>query len=147
MRSSLVGVQPVLHFGPEFLTLLVNALIDLAAIIPIGYDRIDRPEHDKNRDKKRKGSHGVRSLLPLRQRNNRVTRFRVPYDGLTTQLEPGISRRSYVVARIRYGFAMRKLWRAIVNFFVEALADDTAVAARRNREANLRRERWLRYLS
>jgi hypothetical protein len=137
----------VLHFGPEFLTLLVNALIDLAAIIPIGYDRIDRPEHDKNRDKKRKGSHGVRSLLPLRQRNNRVTRFRVPYDGLTTQLEPGISRRSYVVARIRYGFAMRKLWRAIVNFFVEALADDTTMVARRNREAHLRRERWLRYLS
>jgi hypothetical protein len=93
-RSGFVGVQPVLHFGPEFLTLLVNALIDLAAIVPIGYDRIDRPEHDKYRDKKRKGSHGVRSLLPLRQRNNRVTRTRVPYDGLETQLEPGISRRS-----------------------------------------------------
>jgi hypothetical protein len=42
---------------------------------------------------------------------------------------------------------MRKLWRAIVNFFVEALADDTTMVARRNREAHLRRERWLRYLS
>jgi hypothetical protein len=42
---------------------------------------------------------------------------------------------------------MRKLWRALVDFFVEALADDTARVAQRNREANLRRERWLRYLS
>jgi hypothetical protein len=42
---------------------------------------------------------------------------------------------------------MRKLWHAIVNFFVEALADDTNIIAQRNREASLRRERWLRYLS
>jgi hypothetical protein len=42
---------------------------------------------------------------------------------------------------------MRKLWRAVVNFFAEALADDAAMVAQRNREANLRRERWLRYLS
>jgi hypothetical protein len=42
---------------------------------------------------------------------------------------------------------MRKLWRAIANFFVEALTDDTAMVTQRNREAHLRRERWLRYLS
>ena len=42
---------------------------------------------------------------------------------------------------------MRKLWRAIVNFFMEALADDANLVAQQSREANLRRERWLRYLS
>jgi hypothetical protein len=46
-----------------------------------------------------------------------------------------------------YESRMRNLWRSIVNFFVEALADDTSMLAQRNREAALRRERWLRYLS
>jgi hypothetical protein len=42
---------------------------------------------------------------------------------------------------------MRKLWRGIIIFVVEALADDVDTAAQRKREAALRQERWLQYLS
>jgi hypothetical protein len=42
---------------------------------------------------------------------------------------------------------MRKFWRAFVNFFVEALAEDTSMVAQQARDARVRQERWLRYLS
>jgi hypothetical protein len=42
---------------------------------------------------------------------------------------------------------MRKLWRSFVNFFVEALTEDTKSVAQRKQEAALRQERWLKYLS
>ena len=42
---------------------------------------------------------------------------------------------------------MRKLWRGFVNFFVEALTEDTTSVAQRKHEAARRQERWLKYLS
>jgi hypothetical protein len=42
---------------------------------------------------------------------------------------------------------MRKLWRGIVNFFVEALQDETKPLAHRKREAAAREHRWNRYLN
>jgi hypothetical protein len=42
---------------------------------------------------------------------------------------------------------MRNLWRGFVNFFVEALTEDTRSVAQRKREAAQRQERWLKYLS
>ena len=41
---------------------------------------------------------------------------------------------------------MHKLWRSIVNFFVEALQEDTKPLAQRKREAAAREHRWNRYL-
>jgi hypothetical protein len=41
---------------------------------------------------------------------------------------------------------MRKLWRGIVNFFVEALRDDAKSLAQRKHEAAAREHRWNRYL-
>jgi hypothetical protein len=42
---------------------------------------------------------------------------------------------------------MRKLWRGIVNFFVEALSDDTTTQAQRQHEVELRQQRLLRRLN
>ena len=42
---------------------------------------------------------------------------------------------------------MRKLWRGFVDFFVEALIDDTTSVVQRKLEAAQRQERWLKYLS
>jgi hypothetical protein len=42
---------------------------------------------------------------------------------------------------------MRKFWRGFVNFFVEALTEDTKSVTQRTQEAALRQERWLKYLS
>lgn len=42
---------------------------------------------------------------------------------------------------------MRKLWRGFVNFFVEALTEDSTSVAQRQHEAALRQERWHKYLS
>ena len=41
---------------------------------------------------------------------------------------------------------MRKLWRGIVNFFVEALTEDPKPLAQRKREAAAREPRWNNYL-
>ena len=37
---------------------------------------------------------------------------------------------------------MRKLWRGIINFFVEALSEDSKTVVQRKHEAQLRRQRW-----
>jgi hypothetical protein len=42
---------------------------------------------------------------------------------------------------------MRKLWRGIVNFFVEALSDDTKTKVERKHDAQLRQQRLLRDLN
>jgi hypothetical protein len=39
---------------------------------------------------------------------------------------------------------MRKLWRGIINFFVEALSDDTKTTVQRKHDAQLRQQRLLR---
>ena len=57
------------------------------------------------------------------------------------------SRPEFVFRRIRYESRMRKLWRGFVNFFVEALTEDTTSVAQRKHEAARRQERWLKYLS
>ena len=41
---------------------------------------------------------------------------------------------------------MRRLWRGIVNFFVEALTDDPTPLGQRKREAASREQRWNSYL-
>jgi len=62
---------------------------------------------------------------------------------------PGTS--SFGTGRFAHTFSseevpMRKLWRGIVNFFVEALQDNTKPLAQRKREAAAREHRWNRYL-
>jgi hypothetical protein len=59
----------------------------------------------------------------------------------------GHSRPEFVFRRIRYESRKRKLWRGFVNFFVEALTEDTTSVVQRKHEAALRQERWLKYLS
>ena len=41
---------------------------------------------------------------------------------------------------------VRKLWRGIINFFVEALQEDKKSLAERKREAAARHPRWEHYL-
>jgi hypothetical protein len=42
---------------------------------------------------------------------------------------------------------MRKFWRGIVNFFVEALRDDTTTLVQRKREVQQRQQRLLQRLN
>jgi hypothetical protein len=42
---------------------------------------------------------------------------------------------------------MRKLWRGIINFFVEALGEDTKTVVQRKREAQRRQQRSLQNLN
>jgi hypothetical protein len=47
---------------------------------------------------------------------------------------------------VRHEALVQKLWRGIINFFVEALQEDKKSLAERKREAAARDRRWEQYL-